>query len=523
MNDPLGPDGRRAWEELAQHIEWSDGPWLVFLFTKSAALAQVLRQQLMTKVDPLGGVRVIRPRTPQQLRELLPLVLTPAKQPYTWLEAVHLDAGDGDGPWREAWDWFMLRANERRERLMRSVGGGMIICAPTSLKVRFREAAPDIWSIRSLILEPETPPITREERPEQDDPTLEVDALVAQGWITEAAPLAQATLDLARKHAEVTPRNRRRQSRLALACEQRGAILREQGDIEGAFKVLAEALGLRTALAEGPNSRRRNQRADLARTQMLLGRLQADRGDPAALTLLAESVTGRIALAREAGDDPESLADLALSHSLYGDVLLGAGDEDGARRAYADSLEIRRHVVRVADAPRHRRWLSVAWGRMGRALLRIGDRVGARSAWQRAVQLAREVAASDPGNVAWAMEASVAECRWGDAAFADGELDQAEQAWTAALKTRRLLTAQDPDNAHWQEYLAVALGRMARLHAARGQHTRAEDAARQALAVSTALVDEHPGNTHWSRGRDRARQRLQEITQQHGSDFDRGR
>jgi hypothetical protein len=184
MSDPLGPDGRRAWDDLAQHLAWSDGPWLAFLFTRSAALTHALRKQLQLRVQADGGVRVIRPRTPQQLRELLPLVLTPGQQPYTWLEAVHLDSGDEVGPWREAWDWFMLRANERRERLMRSVGGGFVVCAPTSLKVRFREAAPDLWSIRSLVLEPETPPLTAKQRPEPDDPTLELDALVAQGWIT---------------------------------------------------------------------------------------------------------------------------------------------------------------------------------------------------------------------------------------------------------------------------------------------------------------------------------------------------
>ena len=110
------------------------------------------------------------------------------------------------------------------------------------------------------------------------DPSLEVDALLAQGWISEAAPLAEDGLALARYRASNRPNDRRAQARLAEAWEQVARIRRGQGDLDDAHSALEHALRIREQLAEGTPSRRRARRSELARTLCLTGQLDLDRG-----------------------------------------------------------------------------------------------------------------------------------------------------------------------------------------------------------------------------------------------------
>ena len=509
----LGIDGERAWEDLCQHLEWAQGTWLVYVFTRSTVAARELEQRVHNHLELKGETdRVLRPRTPQQLRELLPRLLEGPARAVTWVEAVHLDPGSSDdpGPWVEAWDWFLLRANERREALMKAVGGGLILAAPETLKHRFREAAPDLWSVRSLVLAPDLP-LVEPQATLPYETTQEVDALLAQGWISEAAPLVEDELELALNASSERPMDRKAMARLAEAWERRGRVLRDQGDLVESAAALGEAETLRVHLAEGPAARRRTQRAELAAVRSLRAQVELDRGDiVGALQQARAAVEVQRGLSRD-NDDPETLAELALALSVLGDVELAGDDEDEALRCYLDSLVLRQHVVGATNAARHRRWLSVAWGRVGRVRMRLGDRVGARSAWQRAWELMEELAQRDPGNVSWQMEASVAGCRWGDAAFADMQLESAEHAWKTALDIREQLASQDPENARWQQYLAVALGRMARLEAARQNGTAAVAYAARAVRISQQLVDDHPGHGLWVAGLERAQRRLKEI------------
>ena len=207
------------------------------------------------------------------------------------------------------------------------------------------------------------------------------------------------------------------------------------------------------------------------------------------------------------------LSDLALAVSIRGDVAMASDDIDAALTHYLDALVLRQHVAGATDATRHRRCLSLAWGRVGQVRMKLGDRVGARAAWERAWELMEDLTQRDPGNVAWAMEASVAGCRWGDVAYADDELDQAERAWTEALRIREQLAAQDPENGRWQEYLAVAVGRMARLARARGEPRAAMGHAKRALRISEQLVEEHPEHAGWQAGLERARERVRQLRQ----------
>lgn len=147
-----------AWRRLEGHLDWSTGPTISFVFTDDPQVVAHLRERAFRAVARTGGkVRWLHPEHPQGLREVLRDLLSPKKVELVWLEP-YLDEG---APWADAWNDVLQRLNERRERLRRSLGGALVLVAPPSLKARFRDTAPDLWSIRSLVLDLATEPDPR--------------------------------------------------------------------------------------------------------------------------------------------------------------------------------------------------------------------------------------------------------------------------------------------------------------------------------------------------------------------------
>ena len=105
---------------------------------------------------------------------------------------------DQPGPWTAAWDKLLLLLNERRDALGRHLQGGFMMVAPVAIKPRARVAAPDVWSIRSIVMElspPVAPPagngdgadLARDLRAAADEPASpgrmqfrQIDALLAK-------------------------------------------------------------------------------------------------------------------------------------------------------------------------------------------------------------------------------------------------------------------------------------------------------------------------------------------------------
>lgn len=167
--EPAGPavDEAEAWSRLEGHLEWSTASTLSFAFADDPRAVARLRERAFRAVERAGGkVRWIHPDQPQSLREVLRELLSSKKFELVWLEALGTDH-----PWADAWNDVLQRLNERRERLRRGLGGALVLVASTMTKALFRDTAPDLWSIRSLVLElapveatPEPAPDRRAER-----------------------------------------------------------------------------------------------------------------------------------------------------------------------------------------------------------------------------------------------------------------------------------------------------------------------------------------------------------------------
>lgn len=158
-DEPLGAENEAQWDRLRSQIELAeDAFWLGFLFSPSPRSVIVLRE----RVDWLlrGQTRsllLIKPETPDELRQVLRKLVddeAPTRADCTWVEAVRSDSpGAKEHPWTDAWDELFLRANVRRDVLRERLHGGLVFAAAPEMKVRIREAAPDLWHVRSLVID----------------------------------------------------------------------------------------------------------------------------------------------------------------------------------------------------------------------------------------------------------------------------------------------------------------------------------------------------------------------------------
>lgn len=618
-------------ETLQAHLDWAVGPWLGFVFTDH--MRSVRELQRRTAGTPS---RVIRPRTPQDLRQALPVLLEPPGAPLVWLVALHDEPPPGDGelpgPWTEAADWFLLRANERRQGVLEALQGGLLVVLPTHAKSRVRTAAPDLWSARALVLEPDAdapamalPPIdphpllaatlrrlafhqrmrdvpfvalVSSRHPERLvalreaadgagapiewlEPPLPLDLLEAlavgevrentvvagppdalaslphgvleaaafqadvdapgpaaplplpleasasplealdhlvatagavwdQGWAAETVEAADAVLAAASELAPSPDVDRRH----AAGLELRARAARLQGDCTAALHDIEEAVRLRRRLAGLHGADGPQRRSELARAVSLRGQLLLEAGDLAPASVdLQEALDLRLALARWS-DDAETLAELALSWSLLGDLDVASMDtNDADRLAHAETctreaLRLRRRLALETGALRHQRQHGIAWGRLGRVLSRQLRTREAVAAHRQAVAIAAQLAQADPDRITWRMEESVARTQLAAAVWARGHGGDARAEVERAITLRRSLVAEDPTNARWTEQLAVALGQLAEIALHDGDVAAALDAAREAVEHSEALA---PTSASQLRGRALANLRLGDV------------
>src|SRR5216683_3863364 len=211
--EDLGPSGEEEWQRLRQQLELAEGFWLGFVFVRSPRQAASLRSRTeqLLRVHARATKAVV-PETPDELRSALSDVFAKdsAAVGCLWIECVRSDPPLADGtagPWTSAWDSLLLRANERREAIRRHLAGGLVFAAPSEIKPRVRDAAPDIWSLRSLVLEVASRPL---QRPDEDFRVGLKDARIYSDRLAVNAPDAEFALAEAERraaHAHADPRS----------------------------------------------------------------------------------------------------------------------------------------------------------------------------------------------------------------------------------------------------------------------------------------------------------------------------
>ncbi len=371
--DPVGPDGERQWLRLRRQIDLADGPWIAFVFSVEPTQVEVLRRRtgsvLLPKVRSFVNLRA---HTPLELYLAFRSLLKGrrARAPAVWLDVIGGDYNaESGGAWRCACKEFLLRLDKRRDRLRQAAPHGLILALPADLKPLVRSAAPDLWSVRSLVVDLVPRPVADRggapvRTPAEEDTAqltlAEAEGAVAeghrqidrggaglvagarslvvaasafrslgQGWQARAtAERALAALDSAESDAE--PGLRAEALSILASCDA------ASGDI-GAGIDHAEA-----ALAE---ARRVGGRAVLRRISELAALLGAVRRLDDVRLLADESLTISRRIVDTHGETPESLRDLSVSLKNVGDVRRALGDCKAASAAFEEALTVVNRLI----------------------------------------------------------------------------------------------------------------------------------------------------------------------------------
>ena len=551
MNPPpadLSPSAEASWQTLRQHAEWARGAWLVWLFTDEDRVRAALRERLGGL--SVGGLRLLELRGPDDVDGLLRTLLTERPSSlHTWLQAT------GSSPAvRQAWIRLHLRLNERRERLRAHLPGGLVLAAPLAWKADTRNAAPDLWSVRSLVLEPEAQVVgrlsrepadssvrARPDHPPEDRELAELGlkrALAAQNPQAEAVArtrLARALLDQgevgeAREHAAlavaVAPEGRVKARALATLAEteetlgdpvaaeahlgQALAHTGEGGGAEAAWWAIRRAVLLgqawrwEEALVVAQEAVRRARGATEEDDRALPGALvEVGRalGQLGNLAEARDAYTESLSLARarhEAlGDQPEVLRDLSVSLERLGDIEQELGNLTNAREAFAEGLAHCRTLREVlGDQAEVLRDLSVCLNRLGDIERRLGHLSAAREAWSDSLtqcRTLREALGDEPDVL---RDLSVSLNRLGTIEHDLGRLTESRQSCAESLAIFRTLREALGDQPGVLHDLSGSLMRLGDIERDLGHIVEAREAFAESLALRRNLhqvLGDQPG------------------------------
>ncbi|MGH8896713.1 MAG: hypothetical protein ACRDZ4_06730 [Egibacteraceae bacterium] len=258
-----------------------------------------------------------------------------------------------DREWLPGWDRFLRRLNERRDVLRSSLEAGLLLVGPPDLLPVARDAAPDLWSYRAMVVELRAAPTTR--------------GVVPARRPARAPQVHRAFAELALQPGiEPTPMPARCFGRSSRSSRPTAAI----GRLSGRSTRWTRQHPPMTRCSPERGSRARERQEDLASARAHAEQaLEASRPLGVALTrqlldIMASSpdldrapeAAGReLAICRliveQVGETPESLRDLSVSLERVGDVDRARGELDAALGAYTEALGWYERLERAFGEP----------------------------------------------------------------------------------------------------------------------------------------------------------------------------
>lgn len=237
-----------AWEQLRRHLDWVKDPWVGFVCASGGRLSGELAERARVHLEQSGRkLRVHKPDSAEALRTVAVELLDEPADASTcvWLEGVRFGASaSGEDPWENAWLWLLQRLNEHRERILRTLQGGLVLALPRPMKSEVAATAPDLWSVRALSLDVDearasigwsSPPLLSLQFAEESV----VDLSLAR---TDVTTLTNRVAELERD-AEASPEEKRAARVSLAAAEHELAIaLAQRGERDAALKQCTKAV-----------------------------------------------------------------------------------------------------------------------------------------------------------------------------------------------------------------------------------------------------------------------------------------
>ncbi|MDI7267368.1 MAG: tetratricopeptide repeat protein, partial [Myxococcota bacterium] len=376
----LGPDGEAEWRRLAAALDIGRGFQLAIVVSPTRTALDVVRDRTRDRWTWRGlGFHPAVFHTAEDIL-LLPVRLdeiasgVASKPPVSAQGVIWVDGWLDSGEGREAWAFALSRINERRDYFRGRLPCLLALAGPFWLNQVTREAAPDLWSVRTLVVQlPEVAP------PPSEGVTVEADRRSPDTPIAAGARSAEELLAVAasiESEAGLPELGVRAQLMEAAADD-----LWRRGDYGRAVNTAERSLDLRRASGRDADAwtAQLGEIRALSRLGWMLQRRRAlDRAD----RVLSEAVELAERLVRVKGQAREAERWFSVVLANLGDVRLAQKDQAGARAAYERSLEIAERIVKTfGETPEALRDLSVSLNKVGDVRLAQKDQAGARAAY----------------------------------------------------------------------------------------------------------------------------------------------
>jgi tetratricopeptide (TPR) repeat protein len=484
----LTPPFEAAWRKFRLAIEWSDGFSLIFIFSSDIQLVTAFRERLRSvqrlRTAPLD---VFRPDSPEGLVDVvLHRIANPdakmdrLRAPW-WIE---LAAGPRTLEWEAARSELLARLNEQRDTVRGRTPRPLIIVLPADYGSNVRELAPDLWSIRSLVLE------------------LTSDTRVAVALLS-STPMEPGDVRSGRGAADADPlvkewRRLQRVGAVGKAGEQREVIAAGSsaavsalrvGDYTAATEIASTVLELarRRAHEEGDSS---EALLDLAEILSIQGDVAFDSGE---FRVAEEAFQVSLALAQQiveqVGETPENLRQLSRSFNNVGYVMERRGEFSAAEEAFRQALTLCQRIVeQLGETPEGMRDLSVSFNNVGRVAEWRGELAAAEAAFQESLALAQRIVKQVGETPEGLRDLSISFNNVGRVAERQGELAAAEEAVREALALRQRIVEQIGETPEGLRDLSVSFDNVGRVAQRRGELAAAEEAFRDSLTLAQRIV-----------------------------------
>ena len=379
-----GTEAAAEWRLLLNQFALGDGFALVVLTVPGPDGAALCADELGAFLAPQARhLAYVASRTTEELRALAPRLLAlpdDAARGAVWVIAAFPDITAEQDNWQAAWRYALGSLNQQRNPLRRKFHVPVIVVGAPWLVPLLREMAPDLWSVRSLVV--------------RIEPAREA-AVASEGWIRAELALP---IDRDRLSADVAPDpalSMREAARLRGVVGQELALVRllaragqgfwARGALRAAEDALEEAAEL--AARSGAPEAAAAAWHDLAVVRHELGDREV------ALAAAREAAELYRALAAQRPD--AFRPDLAMSLNNLANMLSDLGEHEAALAAAREAVELYRALAaQRSDA--FRPDLATSLNNLALSLSDLGEREAALAAAREAVDIRRALAAQRP-------------------------------------------------------------------------------------------------------------------------------
>lgn len=499
------------WLRLQRQLDFAEGWWFGLVCSDEPDAIKTLRERATEMLRGRAKVVEIRiPATPDELVDTLRwLDIDHGESDLLWVEGTDLA-----GAWREAWETFLLRGNERRERWRRLQNGGLLLAGPMSMKVLAREAAPDLWTVRSIVLEPHggsglsvnkdadiDTVVTLLKSGRYHEATLEVERIATSIPPAQAAILWAMLAEAAQANGDQTA---------ALAHSKRSIDIWPIDFLPATrFDLMANAFDCAMAIgqwagadrwvqkmhADSPIDAAFAQRAAMV-TNAKLGELHIQRADlSAAEGALASSLRIAEELASVEPSSTIAMSDLAESLTLLGNFHRDYGSLQTARELFARALDIARNLANIdKETGQSRRRLYVAIDRLAYAHRLLGAREDARALFAEASEITARARTEDGETPENLRDSSVQLVRLSESEVELRAYDRAEESLRQAISAFKNLLKLVGETPLTLRDLSVAHNRLGRALEAQSRFDEARFAYQDCVSIRRRLLH-HFGRT----------------------------